>query len=221
MNQDHLCSCRNCRFRSPLHRCSNDRSPLTTFLLIRYGKVGYTHKYPSMVWTHPFTCCESSNFNSVFNSYILPSSLSKPRQLAFRQLYPLSNWYSTVVLKTCNGVMFFVVVVPSKVCRFKFSLSWLCDDHIAADTFVMKGSRQHAMTAPSPRCRRTTDFKDWRYINCFPRAGWRFADGDGYRSEEPINLSKYPILAFSQRSGFLCEIGTPLFFEFFEYLVIL
>jgi hypothetical protein len=39
----------------------------------------------------------------------------------------------------------------SELRRFKFTLSWLCDDHIAADTVVLNGFRQRAMTAPSTR----------------------------------------------------------------------
>jgi hypothetical protein len=73
---------------------------------------------------------------------------------------PLSNKNYTVVLKTCNEVMFFISVMPSEIRRFKFTVSWPYDDHIVADTFVVKGSRQRATTAPSPRCRRTTVFKD-------------------------------------------------------------
>jgi hypothetical protein len=42
----------------------------------------------------------------------------------------------------------------------RVTVTWLCDDHTAACTFVMRGSRQRAMIAPSPRCRGTTDFKD-------------------------------------------------------------
>jgi hypothetical protein len=39
-----------------------------------------------------------------------------------------------VVLKTCNEVMFFISVMPSEICRFKFKVSWLCGDQIAADS---------------------------------------------------------------------------------------
>jgi hypothetical protein len=38
-----------------------------------------------------------------------------------------------VVLKTCYEVMFFISVIPSEIPRFKFKVSWLCDDHIAAE----------------------------------------------------------------------------------------
>jgi hypothetical protein len=40
---------------------------------------------------------------------------------------------------TCNDVMFVTSVMPSELRRFEFTVSWLCDDHIAANTFVMKG----------------------------------------------------------------------------------
>jgi hypothetical protein len=38
-----------------------------------------------------------------------------------------------VVLKTCTVVMFFISGIQSELSRFKFTVSWLCDDHIAAD----------------------------------------------------------------------------------------
>jgi hypothetical protein len=57
--------------------------------------------------------------------------------------------------KTCNEVPFFISVVRSYQGNFKFKVSWLCDGHIAAGTFVVKGFRQRATTAPSPRCRGT------------------------------------------------------------------
>jgi hypothetical protein len=41
-------------------------SPLTIFLLIRYGKVVCIHKYPMMVWIHQLSCCENSILLSVF-----------------------------------------------------------------------------------------------------------------------------------------------------------
>jgi hypothetical protein len=44
------------------------------------------------------------------------------------------------VLKTCNEVMFFISVIPSEIRRFKFTVSWLCDDHIAADNLRRKWS---------------------------------------------------------------------------------
>jgi hypothetical protein len=44
--------------------------------------------------------------------------------------------------------MFFISAVPSEIRRFKFKVSWLCDAHIAADTFVVEGSRERAITAP-------------------------------------------------------------------------
>jgi hypothetical protein len=35
--------------------------------LFRYGKAGYIHKYPMMVWTHQLLCCETFILLSVFN----------------------------------------------------------------------------------------------------------------------------------------------------------
>jgi hypothetical protein len=66
--------------------------------------------------------------------------------------------------------------------------------------FVLKRSRHRAMTAPSPRCRKTTVFKYWRTIHCIPQVGRRFGDGDGYRSKGPINVSNVPFpIFFAQR----------------------
>jgi hypothetical protein len=38
-----------------------------------------------------------------------------------------------VVLKTCDEVVFFISAMPSEILRFKFTVSWLCGDLIAAD----------------------------------------------------------------------------------------
>jgi hypothetical protein len=100
-----------------------------------------------MVWAHQLSCCESSTLLSVLNSYLLASSSSMPRPLAYRQLFPLSNKYYTALLKTCNEVIFFIFVMSSEILRFKISVSWLCDDITAAYAFVVKIPRQHAMTA--------------------------------------------------------------------------
>jgi hypothetical protein len=149
------------------------------------------------VWTHQLSCCESYILLSVFNSNRFLSSSSIPRPLAYRQsLFP-SNRYCMVALKTCFEVMIFISVIPSEIRRFKFAVSWLCATTLQLTTFVVKRARHRAVTAPSPRCRRTTLFKDWRYINCLPRVGWRFADWDGYRSKEPINVSNVPFPIFS------------------------
>jgi hypothetical protein len=47
-----------------------------------------------------------------------------------------------VVLKSCNEIVLLISEMPSEMRRFKFAVSWPCDDHIAAGTFVVKGSRQ-------------------------------------------------------------------------------
>jgi hypothetical protein len=122
--------------------------PLTTFLLIRYGEVRCIHKYPMMVWTHQLLCCESSVLLSVFNSHLFLSSSSMPRPLAYRHSLPLSNRYYVVVLKSCNEVMFFISVIPSEIRRFKFTVSWLCDDHIAADNLRRKRSSTSRYDSP-------------------------------------------------------------------------
>jgi hypothetical protein len=83
-------------------------------------------------------------------------------------------------------------IIPFEIRRLKFKVSWLYEDHIAAGTFVMKGSRQRALTAPSLRCRRTIVFKDWNDADRLPQVGWRFADGNGYRSSEPMDMPSAP-----------------------------
>jgi hypothetical protein len=113
---------------------------LFLFLLIWFGKVGFVHKYPMMVWTHQLSCCECSIFISAYNSHLFPSSSNMPRPLVYRHSLPLSNRYCMVVLKTCNEVMFFISVIPSEIRRFKFKVSWLCDDHIAADNLRVETS---------------------------------------------------------------------------------
>jgi hypothetical protein len=45
-----------------------------------------------------------------------------------------------VVLKTCNEVSFFISVKPFDLRPFKFAVSWLCDDHIAAEILRRKRS---------------------------------------------------------------------------------
>jgi hypothetical protein len=137
-----------------------------------------------------------------------------PRPLAYRHSLPLSNRYCMAVLKTCNEVVFFISVITSEIRRCKFTVSWLCDDHIAAGTFVVKGPRHRAMTATSPRCRRTAVLKDWHNIDCLPLIGWRFADGDGYRSKEPINVPNVPFPIFSAQRFPVWKRRTPLLYMF-------
>jgi hypothetical protein len=67
---------------------------------------------------------------------------------------------------------------------------------------------------------RTTVFKDWLYIYCLAQVGWRFADGVGYRCNEPINVSNFPF-PISPRGGFLRGNGASLFFTCFDYVVLL
>jgi hypothetical protein len=43
------------------------------------------------------------------------------------------------IWKTCIEATFFISTMPYERRRFKFTVSWLCDDHIAASTFVVKG----------------------------------------------------------------------------------
>jgi hypothetical protein len=73
-----------------------------------------------------------------FNSHLFSSSSSMPRPLAYRHSLPLSNRYCMVVLKTCNEFMFFISVIPSEIRRFKFTVSWPCDAHSAAENLRCK-----------------------------------------------------------------------------------
>jgi hypothetical protein len=51
---------------------------------------------------------------------------------------------------------FFMSVMPSWTRRFKFTVSWHCYDHVATEHLLLfQGHRLRAITASSPRCRRT------------------------------------------------------------------
>jgi hypothetical protein len=54
-------------------------------------------------------------------------------------------------LGTYNAVYSFSFAMPSEIKRFKFTVSWLCDDHIAADTFVVKKVLEFALLQPPLR----------------------------------------------------------------------
>jgi hypothetical protein len=75
--------------------------------------------------------------------------------------------------------------------------------------FVVKGFRHRAMTAPSPRCRRSTVFADWRHIYCLPRVARRFTNGDGYQSKEPIHVSNFPFSHSLSAAVFCVETAHP------------
>jgi hypothetical protein len=107
-----------------------------------------------------------------------------------------------------------VCVIPFEIRRFKFTMSWLCDDHIAAGTFVVKGPRHRAMTATSPRCRRTTLFKDKRNIDCLPQVCRRFVNGNGCRPKEQVNVSNVPSSHSLIAAVFCVETAHPSSFMF-------
>jgi hypothetical protein len=146
-----------------------------------------------------------------FNSYFFSSRFSMPRPLAYRYFLPLFNQYYTVVLKTCNEVMFFISVIPSKIRQFKFKVSWLCDNHIAADTFVAKGSRQCAMIATLLAVE-GLQFSKNNMIFIVSRElvdDSRMRTAIGLRIRYRCQIINFP---FSSRSSFLCGNGAPLFF---------
>jgi hypothetical protein len=164
------------------------------------------------------SCCESYILLSVFSSHLFPSTSTITRPLAYREFPLLSNQYYKVVVGTFNIVLSFISLMLSERRRFIFTVSWLCDDHISAETFVVKGFSimryysplsARAMTAPSPRCRRTAVFKNWHDLYCLPRVGWRFADEDGYRSKEPINVSNVPSSLFLRAAVSCVETAHP------------
>jgi hypothetical protein len=107
-----------------------------------------------------------------------------------------------------------ISTIPSEISRFKFTVSWLCDDRTAADNLRRKGPRHRAMTATSPCCRRITVFKLWRNINCRPLIGSRFVDGDGYRFKESINVSNDPFPIFSAPRFPVWKRRAPLLYIF-------
>jgi hypothetical protein len=149
----------------------------------------------------------------LFLNHTFPSSSSMPRPLAYRHsllsLIDVARSFWKPVTKSCSS-------------HVGLNSRWVGNvtTTLQLKTFVLKRPRHRAMTALSPRCQRTKAFKDWRFINCLPRVGWRFADGDGYRSKEPINVSNVPF-PFSPRGGFLYGNSAPLFFTCFDYVVLL
>jgi hypothetical protein len=126
---------------------------------------------------------------------------------------PLSNQYYKVVLKTCNEVMFFISVIPSEYVGLNsrwvgFVTTTL---QLTPSSLVLDNALWQTL---SPCCRRTTVFRDWRNVDCLPRVDWRFADGDGYRSKEPINVSNVPFPIFSAQRFPVWKRRTPLLYMF-------
>jgi hypothetical protein len=52
--------------------------------------------------------------------------------------------------------------------------------------------------------------KEWSDIKCLPRDGWRFADGDGYRSKEPINAPNILLFHYHHTAVSLGKRRIPL-----------
>jgi hypothetical protein len=168
-------------------------------------------------WSRPINFCAAKVLILLsFFSHLFPSSSGMPRPLAYRHCLFLSYRYCMVVLKTCNEVLFFISVMPSELRRFEFALIWLCDDNTVADNLrrkIFSTSRYD-----SPLSGLSTDYSFQR--DCLPLIGRQFADGDGYRSKEPIIVSKLHF-PFSPRDSFLCGNGAPLFFTCFDVVVLL
>jgi hypothetical protein len=158
-----------------------------------------------MVWTNHVLCCDRSILRSVFNLYLFLSSSVGVSKIYTLFPIDITRSFWKPVKNLCSSS-----VMPSDLRRYKLTVSWLCDDHIAADTFVVKGFRQRASTAPSPLCRKTTVFKYWRYVGCLQRAGLQLADGDGYRSKEPINMAKFSISHSPSTAIHVRKRRTPL-----------
>jgi hypothetical protein len=173
-----------------------------------------------MVWIHQLSCYESSILLSVFNLHLFPSSSSMPRPLAYRHSLPLSSRYCMVVLKTCNEFMFFIFVIPSEIRRFKFTVSWLCDDHIAAHSLRRK--RSSTSRYDSHLSVLSKDYSLQRLtLYWLPPANRLTIRRWGRLSVQGADKRvKCSISHFSPRGGFLCENGAPLFFTCFDYLVL-
>jgi hypothetical protein len=84
----------------------------------------------------------------------------------YPQRLRLFNQHHTVVLKTCNKILFFTSAVPSEIRRYKFTVSLLCDDQTCWNL-----RRERSSTT---RYWRTKVFNDWHLIGCPPRVGRRF-----------------------------------------------
>jgi hypothetical protein len=172
-----------------------------------------------MVWTRQLSCCESSILLSVL--------IHEPFRRV--QVCPGHWGIDNCIISSIDITRsFWKPATKSRsscpLCRLQYvdlNSRWVgyLTTTLQLTTIVVKGSRHRAMTTPSPRCRKTKVFTDWHYSYCLPRIGWRFADGDGCRSKEPINVSNVPFPIFSAR--FLCGNGAPLFFTCIDNAVLL
>jgi hypothetical protein len=135
---------------------------------------------------------------SVFNSHLFPSSSSIPRPSAYRHFsFSLQSIFHGR-FGTWKEVMFFLSVMPSESFRFKFKVSWLCDDHTEAHTFAVFFF-DNALGQPPLRAVEGPQFS--KYDMLFVAS--RELNGDS-RMETAIGptcrMCHFP---FSPRSGFL------------------
>jgi hypothetical protein len=71
------------------------------------------------------------------------------------------------------------------------------------------GFRQRTMTTPSSSYQGTEFFTDRRYVECLPRVGRRFADGNGYRSKNPMSVPNAPFLHYPSTTASCVETAHP------------
>jgi hypothetical protein len=76
----------------------------------------------------------------------------KQRQLILMRLPPLMQMPTRKGSEAQKAkfyeVMFFISVMPSEIRRFKCMVSWLCDDHIAADNLRVETSSTSCYDSP-------------------------------------------------------------------------
>jgi hypothetical protein len=126
------------------------------------------------------------------------------------KLYISTRWCSRPITFHAQCKMYYCWLVTWLDINFYAVIFLLlCDDHISAGNFVVERSRKR-YERPSPRPRRTRVFKDLHHIDCLARVGWRFADGDGYRSKEPIKVSNIPFPILSARRFPVWKRRSPL-----------
>jgi hypothetical protein len=119
------------------------------FLIIK--KVLLELYCPVMVWTHQLLCCESS----IFFLFLI--------QISFRRV-PVcpGRWRIGILFSLLS--MFFISVMPSEICRFKFAVSWLCDDHIAADNLPVEKFSTSRYDSPLSALSKDFSFQRLTYI---------------------------------------------------------
>jgi hypothetical protein len=79
-------------------------------------------------------------------------------------------------------------LMPSEIQRFEFAVSWLCDHHISHQHLRREDPQLRAIIDPLSALSMDYIFTYCHFVDYFPQFCWLFADGDGYRSKEPVNV---------------------------------